>query len=563
MKIKKLLPILAITLLVSGCGKDINTNNADSGSDASKAITSEEVQSAEESANAEPAQAEDTSELSESELDEFTALFNTPEYRGFLTDPFNSPEDVDLSAVFYYGAGIDVKDVSEDEISDYLAAVNRAEVYGDLFVFRAKDFDEFFETHLKTDAPKDLPNSYWTYVAGRDSYYYYHWSSTYDGIDFKCVSGEKVGDSYTLRFELSADKHYERFADRIIKFTKDDDNLVMESNSIMWDDNCDESQTFDIELNPSGSPIHFVTYKPDPEDGIKIVLVKDGKFMTSISTNIWRNSDYDTKLNQVTAVSFFDFNADGVKDILIIGESDMGENIILEESVPNEYYYERCYGINEKLEEELADNITVSSVKKALLGDNTECRFDNYKDAYAHIAKLYNMSSDGYVYGLIDGDGDDIPELVIDGQGYNVSLYSFDNGIVHCLMYQWAYGAGGNYGYMYAPGKNVYINHNNDYAGAVQYDSYMTSHNGMEISTDYYVESLFFKDTDGDRTPSEEELSATDEMDVFNAFYYNCTDQEMSEDEIKAKIDEFDTYQYEEVTGDVGYDDFLNVLIAS
>ena len=52
-------------------------------------------------------------------------------------------------------------------------------------------------------------------------------------------------------------------------------------------------------------------------------------------------------------------------------------------------------------------------------------------------------------------------------------------------------------------------------------------------------------------------------MDVFNAFYYNCTDQEMSEDEIKAKIDEFDTYEYEEVTGDVGYDDFLNVLIAS
>ncbi len=563
MKIKKWLPILAMTLLMSGCGKDINTNSEDPGSDASETITSEEVKSSEEVPSTEPAQAEDTSELSESELDEFTALFSTPEYRGFLTDPFNDPDDIDISAVFYYGAGIDVKNVSEDEISDYLAAVNQAEVYGDLYVFRAKDFNEFFEAHLKTAAPKDLPNSYWTYVAAHDSYYYYHWSSTYDGIDFKCVSGEKDGDSYTLRFELSADKHYERFADRIIKFTKADDNLVMESNSIMWDDNCDESQTFDVELNPSGSPVHFVTYKPDPEDGIKIVLVKDGKFMTSISTNVWRNSDYDTRLKEVSAISFFDFNADGVKDILVIGESDMGENIILEESVPNEYYYERCYGINEKLEEELAGNITVSSVKKELLGDNTECRFDNYKDAYAHIAKLYNMSSDGYVYGLIDGDGDDIPELVIDGQGYNVSLYSFDNGIVHCLMYQWAYGAGGNYGYMYAPGKNVYINHNNDYAGAVQYDSYMASHNGMEISTDYYVESLFFKDTDGDRSPSEEELSASDEMDLFKAFYYNCSNKEMSEDEIKAKIAEFETYQYEEVTGDVGYDDFLNVLIAS
>ncbi len=563
MRIKKTLPILAIALLMSGCGKDINTIKADPGSDASDTITSEEAPSSGEITSAESAQAEDTSELTDSELDEFTALFSTPEYRGFLTDPFNNPDDIDISAVFYYGAGIDVKDVSEDEISDYLSAVNRAEVYGDLYVFRAKDFDEFFETHLKTDAPKDLPNSYWTYVAARDSYYYYHWSSTYDGIDFKCISGEKEGDSYTLRFELSADKHYERFADRTIKFTKDDDDLVMESNSIMWDDNCDASQTFDVELNPSGSPVHFVTYKPDPEDGIKIALVKDGKFMTNISTNIWRNSGYDTRLDQVTAVSFFDFNADGVKDILIIGESDMGENIILEESVPNEYYYERCYGINKMLEDKLAGNITVSSVKKELLGDNAQCRFENYKDAYAHIAKLYNMSSDDYIYGLIDGNGDDIPELVIDNLGYSVSLYSFENGIVHCLMYQWAYGAGGNYGYMYAPGKNVYINHNSDYAGAVQYDSYMSSREGTEISTDYYVESLYFKDTDGDRSPSEEELSATDEMDVFNAFYYNSTDEEMSEDEIKAKVDEFDTYQYEEVTGDVSYDDFLNVLTAS
>lgn len=560
MKIKKLLPILAMTLLLSGCEKDINTINEDPGSDVSEEITSKEIQPSAEGTSTEPPQAKDTSKLTESELDEFTALFNTPEYRGFLTDPFNDPDDIDISAVFYYGAGIDVKNVSEDEISDYLAAVNRAEVYGDLFVFRASDFDEFFETHLKTDVPKDLPNSYWTYVAGRDSYYYYHWSSTYDGIDFKCVSGEKDGDSYTLRFELSSDKHYERFADRIIKFTKADDNLVMESNTIMWDDNCDESQTFDVELNPSGPPVHFVTYQPDPEDGIKIALVKDGKFMTNISTNIWRNSDYDTKLNQVTAVSFFDFNADGVKDILIIGESDMGENVILEESVPNEYYYERCYGINEKLEDKLAGNITVSSVKKELLGDNTECRFDNYKDAYAYIAKLYNMSGDNYIYGLIDGNGDDIPELVIDNQGYSVSLYSFEDDSVHCLMYRWAYGAGGNYGYMYAPGKNVYINHNSDYAGAVQYDSYMSSHEGAEISTDYYVESLYFKDTDGDRSPSQEELSATDEMDVFSAFYYNSTDKEMSEDEIKAMIDEFDTYNYEEVTGDVSYDDFLNAL---
>ncbi len=194
------------------------------------------------------------------------------------------------------------------------------------------------------------------------------------------------------------------------------------------------------------------------------------------------------------------------------------------------------------------------------MDDNAECRFDNYKDAYSHIARLYNMSSDKYVYGLIDCDADDIPELVINNRGYNVSLYSFENGNIHCLMYQWAYGAGGNYGYMYAPGKGVFTNHNNDYAGAVQYDSYMTSHEGHEITTDYYVEYIMFKDTDGDRMPSEKELSANDALDVFEAYYYNCTDADMSEDEIEAKIAEYDTYEYKDVTGNMNYDDLINSL---
>lgn len=557
MNIKRLLPLLSVALLITGCGK--NTTTDDTAPASSQEISVEEIQHTEKPQSEETA-ADETVELSDSELDEFTTLFNTPEYKGFLTDPFNNPDDIDLNAVFYYGAGIDVKDLSDDEINDYLAAVDQPQVYGDLYVMRATDFNKFFETHLGTSAPKDLPDSYWAYVADHDSYYYYHWDSMYDGKDFKCISGEKDGDSYTLRFELNTEKHYERFADRIIKFTKSGDNLILESNFIQWDDNCDETQTFDVELYPSEAPIHFVTYKPDPEDGIKIVLIKDGKFMTSINTSIFRSVDYNTSLNKVTAVSFFDFNADGVKDILIIGESDMGENIRLEESVPNEYYYETCYGIDEKIEEELASNITVSSVKEMLLGDNSDCKFENYKDAYAHIAGLYNMSGDNYVYGLIDADGDDVPELVIDGQGYNVSLYSFENGIIHCLMYKWAYGAGGNYGYMYAPGKGLYSNHNNDYAGAVQYDSYMTSHDGKEISTDFYVESLFFKDTDGDRTPSEEELSATEEMEVFEARYRNCTGIEMSEDEIKSQIAEYDSYHYEELTGDMSYDELISSL---
>ncbi len=590
MKIRKLLPLLSIALLVSGCGKgatitdggNVNketsedqsftaileneeSTEAETESSASEESTDAETEAtstaAEESTEStvEAAPEENPNGLSASELSEFTTLFNTPEYKGFLDQPFNNPEDISLYAVFYYGAGIDVKDVSDDEISDYLKAADLPQVYGDLYVMRGDDFNKFFETHLGTSAPQKLPGDPWTYVAERDSYYFYHWSSEQDKISYKCVSGEKDGDRYSLRFELDTEKHYERYADRIVTFTKNGDTLRMESNSFMWNDNCDIDQTFDVEIYPGENPVHFVTYLPDPVEGVKMDLIKDGKLLTSVATTLW-NGTNNTPLTKVNAVSFFDFNADGVKDILVIGDSEWGEQLILEESVLDQDHFRKCYGIIKKLNEELAGNMSVASVKAKLLGDNTECKFDSYQAAYAHIANLYNLADEECTYGLINADADDIPELVIDTPSASTSLYSYKNGTVQCLMYQWAYGAMGNYGYMYAPGKGVYLNHNNDYAGAIQYDSYMTYHEGSEISTDFSIETLFFKDTDGDKIPSEEELGATDEMIDYESFYHNYTDTEMTEDEIKAKISEYNSYQYEDLRGNMSYDEFINSL---
>ena len=55
-------------------------------------------------------------------------------------------------------------------------------------------------------------------------------------------------------------------------------------------------------------------------------------------------------------------------------------------------------------------------------------------------------------------------------------------------------------------------------------------------------------------------LSTHLKMDVFEAFYRNCTGEEMSEEEIKAHITEYDTYQYEELTGTMSYDELISSL---
>ena len=200
----------------------------------------------------------------------------------------------------------------------------------------------------------------------------------------------------------------------------------------------------------------------------------------------------------------------------------------------------------------------ISSIKNELLGENTECEFDDYKSAYAHIARLYNMSSKKCVYGLIDVDGDAVPELVIDNPGIYVSLYSFKNRKLQCLLYQSGYGTGGKYGYKYAPGKGVLSDRYYDQARAVQYDDYLTIGKDGKLLMEFYVESLYFNDLDGDRKPSEYELSATERTGVFETHYYDHNGKEISDDAIRLKFANYFNYRYETLTGNMSYDELIN-----
>ena len=496
-------------------------------------------------------------ELSEDELKVYTDLFNTPEYKGFLLTPFENAEDIDYDSVFYYGAGIE-DELKSGEEEDYLEASGNKEIYGDLFILRSDSLTKYLETHLGVSDFIIPEKYYWDYIESRDTYYYYHWSSDFDDYQFECISARKDGNAVTLRFEIAGDFHYGKNADRILKLEEVDGNYVIKSNEIEWFDFCDETQTFEFEMSDSKETINFITYEPNSNGDVEIYMIKDGKFLRRVSTNQWiSNKNYPLK--KVNAVSFFDFNADGIDDILITGESDLGEFVILEESVPNEYVYETCYALEEKLLENPEGDLSVSNIKRELLGDNQDCKFDNYKDAYAHIAKIHNMTSEGLSYGLIFADDDDIPELVISSGG-TVSLYTFEDNHLTCLMYQWAFGAFGNVGYYYAPRSGVFYNLNNDMAGAIKHDSYMIKHPKAELRADFSTTSLWFNDLDGNGEPSEEEWDASEEFKEYEIEYYNWTDTEMSEEEIKAQIEKFESLDFEEVTGDKSYDDFVNGL---
>ncbi len=499
---------------------------------------------------------EEKKDFSKEELEAFTQLFNSPEYAGFLLSPFNSAKDVDYSQVFYFGAGIN-DEFKEGETEEYLELSERTKVYGTLQILRADSVKTYLETHLGISdftAPKNI---YWDYSESRDTYYYYHWESLFDEYKFECISGEKNGDTVSLRFQLEGKEHYGKTADRILEFTESDGNYIIKSNSIQWFDHCDESQTFEIKLPDSGEPIHFITYEPNGNGEVEIYMVKDGKFIRKVATEYWQgNEKYPFK--KVNAVSFFDFNVDGTDDILVTGECVFGECLMLEESVPNKYYYETCYVLSEKISEDLED-FSADNIKNILLGDNKDCKFDNYKDAYAHMARLNNLLGGDLSYGLIYTDDDEIPELIINSGGV-VNMYTFEDNHLTCLMHQWGYGAFGNAGYYYAPRKGVFYNLNNDMAGAIKYESYMIKHPGCELKADYTKKSLWFNDLDGNGDPSEDEWEASEEWKEYEAKYFNGTDTEMTEEEIKAQFEKYSEYDYEFISGDMNYDEIIKSL---
>ncbi len=116
-----------------------------------------------------------------------------------------------------------------------------------------------------------------------------------------------------------------------------------------------------------------------------------------------------------------------------------------------------------------------------------------YKDKINEFASKNTESKYAKIrYGLIYIDNDDIPELVCAKQGYNVTVYTYYNNEVKCIMDNWAYGAGGNYGYDYGEKTGIVSNGNSDMAGSLHYTTYWKLENGELKNTEYYLCQAMF-----------------------------------------------------------------------
>lgn len=176
-----------------------------------------------------------------------------------------------------------------------------------------------------------------------------------------------------------------------------------------------------------------------------------------------------------------------------------------------------------------------------------------YQAAYEEVSRQCEQETPEIMFALIDIDGNGTPELAACLNGYYVSLYTYDDGRVYTAMDKWGYGAMGNAGYEFCPGKNSLRNYNTDYAGAILYTTYMTLGGGHTIDTVAEIVTYNFDDANGNGMPDEEEEGSLGNYSVsyingaetsgeecasYNVGEYEYIQGVMSGDELRAKLRE-------------------------
>lgn len=183
-----------------------------------------------------------------------------------------------------------------------------------------------------------------------------------------------------------------------------------------------------------------------------------------------------------------------------------------------------------------------------------ETGYDSFEEAYLHMLQVYSRA---YRYSevecsLVDYDGDAVSELVVEVNS-GITMYTYKNGNVYKLIDDWGYGAGGNHGYDFIPGKKIIRNYNTDYAGLIMNETYFSIElDGEEVvNNPKYLKQTFFDDVNNNGVPDDGE--ATGEAYV----RYYLDEKEITEEKYAEAVVEG---IYENLDGKAGTYDVTEIL---
>lgn len=332
----------------------------------------------------------------------------------------------------------------------------------------------------------------------------------------------------------------------------------------MFGEYCISDQTFEVELSEYSGKVWFVPFAPSQDNPeFYMQIIQNGEVLDNIRAYVPKELK-DQEFSRLDAVSFFDINYDDATDIVVIATyGDVSFAAVYYGFTEDAWYFEKSFYSQDRLSENITKEVQQLTIPKirSLISDKRNGEFSDYKEAYRAVSGLCHLENetdnqDSIIkweekYELIDIDGDDIPELAAGVPGYFVSLYTYRDGKVYTLMDEWSYGAMGNAGYEYCPGKNSLRNFNTDMAGGILNTTYMTVNDKYSIETVAYIVTYNWDDANrnGGLDPEEEET-------YFNYSVSYIGDREITDEEFLSY--ELGEYQY--IDPEISFDEFRAAL---
>lgn len=170
---------------------------------------------------------EEIRELTQSELDEFTHFIQGYDTYGFLLSEYTDPSGVDLSEVFYSGAGFG-SNMTDEEVDAYLKANNYDSLNTDCVKVKKSDAKKLIEERLGLNLDEMKTDDIGCYLPGYDAYYHECGDTNY--TKFICVGGVTNGNVYTLDFKADSEFGYTLYPKVHTVLEKTDDGYKFISN---------------------------------------------------------------------------------------------------------------------------------------------------------------------------------------------------------------------------------------------------------------------------------------------------------------------------------------------
>ena len=134
--------------------------------------------------------------LTEQELARWTDYVNSRENNAFLLSYYDEPKQIDLNELFYSGCGLDMEEMTDKEIQEYLEWAEMDEVYTEFTRITGEQVASVLKQRLGLTIEDMERPLEWCYLTNSDAYVMQHGDT--NAQNFTCIAGSRTGNQLVL-----------------------------------------------------------------------------------------------------------------------------------------------------------------------------------------------------------------------------------------------------------------------------------------------------------------------------------------------------------------------------